>query len=361
MAKKKQNKKKLTIILIGLTIILISVIMFLIPINGQTLYHKLTNKVGEFDTEILSKKKKKDTKINIVDVNSKTRPYAVMINNISTARPYHSGLQDAYIWYEIVVEGGITRYLTLFKDKYPERVGSVRSARHYYLDYALENDAYFIHHGWSPKSITDISSLKINNVNADPKAFFRDRIKGISSEHTSFVNMEKLKGAVEKYRGESDDWQLLQYEKDVKIKNYDDTKKANEVNVKFSTGTTSNFKYNEDKKNYYMSVNKKEHIDYVSKEQYSFKNIIVYNIKNFPLVGNQGGSGRQDIENIGKGEGYYISDGYAIKINWVKDTRKGKTKYYLENGKELKINDGNTYIGLQPTGNKIEIIGDIDE
>ena len=42
--------------------------------------------------------------LKIVDANSKSRPYAVMINNISVARPLQSGLQDAYLIYEIIVE-----------------------------------------------------------------------------------------------------------------------------------------------------------------------------------------------------------------------------------------------------------------
>ena len=55
--------------------------------------------------------------IKIIDLESKSRPIAVMINNIVTARPYHSGLQDAYMVYEMIVEGGITRLMALYKDK----------------------------------------------------------------------------------------------------------------------------------------------------------------------------------------------------------------------------------------------------
>ena len=83
--------------------------------------------------------------LQIVDTNSTSRPYAVMINNINVARPLQSGLQDAYIIYEIIVEGGITRYMALFLDQDTERIGSIRSARHYFLDYALENDAIYVH------------------------------------------------------------------------------------------------------------------------------------------------------------------------------------------------------------------------
>ena len=39
----------------------------------------------------------------------------------------------------------------LFKSENVDVVGPVRSARHYFLDYALENDAIYVHFGWSPK------------------------------------------------------------------------------------------------------------------------------------------------------------------------------------------------------------------
>ena len=47
-------------------------------------------------------KKPEVKQLQIVDVNSKSRPYGVMINNIGVARPLQSGLQEAYIIYEIV-------------------------------------------------------------------------------------------------------------------------------------------------------------------------------------------------------------------------------------------------------------------
>lgn len=37
-------------------------------------------------------------KLKIVDENSTSRPYAVMINNINVARPLQSGLQDTWLY-----------------------------------------------------------------------------------------------------------------------------------------------------------------------------------------------------------------------------------------------------------------------
>ena len=102
--------------------------------------------------------KEPEKQLKIVNLKSKTRPYAVMINNNHAAWP-QAGIQDAYIVYEMLVEGGFTRFLAVYKDKELDRIGTVRSSRHYFLDYALENDAIYVHFGWSPQAQSDIKSL----------------------------------------------------------------------------------------------------------------------------------------------------------------------------------------------------------
>ena len=53
------------------------------------------------------------------------RPFAVMIDNHSDAWP-QVGLQKAYMIYEIIVEGGETRLMALFKGANVEQIGPVR-------------------------------------------------------------------------------------------------------------------------------------------------------------------------------------------------------------------------------------------
>ena len=98
-------------------------------------------------------------KVKIYNMESKTRPFAIMIDNEKGAWKQQTGLQQAYLVYEIIVEGGITRLLAIYKDQDVSKIGPVRSARHYYLDYALENDAVFTHFGYSPQALNDIKAL----------------------------------------------------------------------------------------------------------------------------------------------------------------------------------------------------------
>ena len=96
---------------------------------------------------------------------SDSRVIAVMIDNDNGyARP-HAGIEDAFLIYEAYIEGSATRMMALFKDVNTEKIGPVRSSRHYFLDYALENDAIYVHYGWSPRAQADIPALGVNNIN----------------------------------------------------------------------------------------------------------------------------------------------------------------------------------------------------
>ena len=245
----------------------------------------------------------------------------------------------------------------LFKDKNTERIGSVRSSRHYFLDYAMENDAVYVHWGWSPQAQTDVRKLSVNNINGlnyENVYFFRDTTLNVNKEHTGFTSMEKINNGIKKlgYGSTSTKPALLNYNvKDVDLSKYENAMTANNILIPYSNNTKTSYVYDSETKMYKRFVNDKEHSDYVSKEQYSFKNIITYKVDNTVIDS----YGRLDIDNLGTGEGYYITNGYAVPIKWEKSTRKSQTRYYLMDGKELEVSDGNTFIQIQPSAKTLSI------
>ena len=64
----------------------------------------------------------------------KRRPLGIMVENTLEARP-QSGLSNADVIFEVVAEGGITRFLSVFYCQDAEMVGPVRSARVYFVDF----------------------------------------------------------------------------------------------------------------------------------------------------------------------------------------------------------------------------------
>lgn len=339
-----KNKKILLSIIIVVVLILVGLLVFLnIKKHPNSDYAKNT-------TTTTTKK------VNIVDVNTKSRPYAVMVNNVEGARKLQSGLQDAYLIYEMMVEGGITRYLALFLDQNTERIGSIRSARHYYLDYALENDAIYVHHGYSPQAREDWNSLGVDRIEVNESTTgWRDKSASKTYEFTLFTNIEKLNKGIGSKRTERNNDLLLNYSADeIDLSQLEGAIPANKINIKYSSNTNNNYVYDNENKVYLRSVNGKSQDDYVTGKQLTVKNIIVYSIKYSGISGDD--KGRQTIDNVGSGTGYYISDGYAVPITWHKDSRKSQTIYKYNNGQEITVNDGNTFIQIVPESGSTNIV-----
>ena len=308
------------------------------------------------DSEI---KEEPKPQLKIVDINSNSRSYAVMINNHASARKNHAGLQDAYLVYEMIVEGGITRYMAIFKDQDTSKIGSIRSSRPYYLDYVMENDAIYVHWGWSPQAQSDISKYSINNINGlylEGKYFFRDKTLNVAYEHTGFSSIELLKKAATglNYRTTTDKDLLLNYSvEEILLNDKENTQVANNVKIVYSSYVNTSYVYDSTNKVYKRYVNGAVHKDAVTGEQYTAKNIITYQVKNSVISNDD--KGRQEFENIGSGEGYYITNGYATKIKWEKTSRQSQTVYKYLDGTEINVNDGNTYIQIQPKSQVLTI------
>jgi len=289
-------------------------------------------------------------------MNTDTRPVAVMIDNdVAASRP-QIGLESAYMVYEIIVEGGASRMMALFKNHDVEKVGPIRSSRHYFLDYALEHDAIYCHAGWSPKASADIKSLGVNNINGiqgdDGSVYWRDYTYD-RTWHNLYSGVDKLYDKAvntKKYRGTTDVSHNLYSNEDL-VPETDSA--ATEIKLPYSTFYRVGYIYDADNMVYKRYVDGKEHMSQIG-DVLTAKNIIIYKVRNFNL--NDGDNvGRQDIENIGSGSGYYITNGKVVDIKWSKKSRTAKTIYTTQDGEELVLNPGNTFVQIMPGNSTITI------
>ncbi len=129
---------------------------------------------------------------------SEKRPIAVMFNNLRKALP-QIGVAQADVIYEIVAEGGITRMMGLYQDlEGVGDLGSIRSARDYYVSLALGHDAIYIHAGGSPQAYDAFDNWKVTHIDfvngpygdmcwRDP-----DRKKSAGLEHSLLTSSERV-------------------------------------------------------------------------------------------------------------------------------------------------------------------------
>ena len=339
--------------------VLIAILVILIIVAGAILAYKIMQDkdnqevVAEENNVLTATIEEKEVQI----FRGNDRPIAVMIDNHDDAWPL-AGLQRAYMVYEIIVEGGETRLMALFKGADDvEKIGPVRSARHYFIDYAMENDAIYTHFGESPQASSDIkkySIAEIDGISEDGTTFWR--VKDKAAPHNAVTSMKNLiQSAKNKnYRMTSSEDSVLNYVTDEV--NLEDGQGAVSVTIPHSQLQTVKYEYDEENKVYERYARGKEQVDWDTDEPITVKNIIITFCDNYTLSDVEN-KGRQGIKNIGTFNGYYITNGKAIRIKCIKNARDEQTVYQDLNGKEIDVNDGNTFVHICPTDADVEIVG----
>ena len=275
------------------------------------------------------------------------RPFAIMINNIQDAIP-QSGISQAEIVYECLVESNITRLLCEFQDiENLDKVGSIRSARHYYMDLAQDDEAVFTHFGQSifaeeriKAGYPTISGLSGYGGNVFYRTSDRVAPHNVYSSKDGLLAGLEATGMTRDYP-EGYEGRFNFYAKDTVPA---EGEAAEIVRMPFSYGQPW-FEYNEEDGLYYRYQYGEAHIDAENNEQLKFKNLIIqYAARS--VISDQD---HQDYALIGSGEGLIITNGKATKITWKRETESDRTKYYYEDGTPAYLNAGKSYISVVPS------------
>lgn len=305
------------------------------------------NKKGENTEEVeLQEPLEEEKKLQVFSGNDRT--IAVMIDNEKPAWP-HSGLADAYMIYEIIIEGGESRMMALFKNKDTSKIGPIRSSRHYFVHYAMEHGAIYTHFGWSPKAESTIKSNGVNNINGIYDDYFW-RVG--SGYHNAFSSIQNIKETANQKN------YLLVGSEEPKYKYSVDEvniggKNVENLKIQYSYLHNTSYEYSEEDKVFYRYMRGIKDVDRETNEQYFAKNIVIMYVKNYTLNDGEN-KGRQELENIGTGRGYYLTNGRCIDITWEKDSIKSKTIWKDLNGEEIVLNDGITYVQIVPINNEVQ-------
>jgi hypothetical protein len=336
--KKKISKKKILILVIILLVLLLAGGILFIVLNPKDSPKPNNNKP-------ISNKDKKVEGIDVVDVNSKKRPLAISINNTPVAIKVQQGLNKAYIVYEIPTEGYTSRLLAIYKGDEDVKFGTIRSARHNMIDFSYDNDAIFVAYGWSHYAQDQLTSGAINYVNgiAGEGGMYRENPLDLDSEHTVNMNTSTVYDYAANTKGyslESDNTILLKYNKeDVDLSSREGAMTANRVYIDYGS-VENNFYYDSETKMYKRNVNDVDTKDFGTGELFTTKNIIIEKISYYPTDDNH----YWNLNCVGDGDGYYVTNGQAVPIKWSKADRTSKTKYTYLDGSEIEVSDGRTYI-----------------
>ena len=314
------------------------------------------------------------------DLWEKRRPLGIMVQNNVEARP-QSGLSSADVVHEAVAEGGITRFLAMFYCEQPTIVGSVRSARMYFIRMlqGYGNSPLYGHVGGAntpgpADALGEIKKLDWYGYNdMDQFAvpfpnYWRDydRLPGRATEHTVYTNTQKLWDYAAKNRGLSNvdengvawdkGWEPWTFEDDAKEGDRGTTAKINFGFWDNSLGSDYTVNWNYDKaSNSYLRVNGGEpHKDLNTKKQLVAKDVVIVFADEH--VANDGYDHGQHMlyDVVGDGDAIMFKNGQATKANWVKKKPEDMMRFYDKNDKELAFVRGKIWIEILPTGNDVE-------
>ena len=275
------------------------------------------------------------------------RPVMVVVENHPQSRPQW-GLTSSDIVFEMVAEGGITRMILMYADasRLPDKIGPVRSTRHYFLDLAEGYDAIFTHFGQSTYAKQQLANHDIDNINGyfDGSYFSRDKSRNVDSEHTAYTTKEWVTKAIadKEYRTTLKDNYTDAFQFNIDGNEVLKDGSCVTATVSFSSSYTYTLDYDKQENVYYSSLNGNPFMDSNGTQQ-NFENIVILYTNISAIAGDT--KNRVDFD-LSEGEGRYISNGSYEDISWKKGDSTDMLKLYDSEGEELKLNTGRTYIAI---------------
>ncbi len=284
-------------------------------------------------------------KIDGLCYSGETEPgvYAVMIENQTESRP-PSGLAEASLVYEAIVEAPITRFLAVFSlDKNIEKIGPVRSARPFYVDWAKEFDGPYVHVGGSDEALNLLDKIYKYDLNEFSAGGYFWRAWTRRAPHNVYTSSELIQRAMENRNWEvENDFLSWQFKPEAE---YSERGNTETIKIDYATYDYSvEWVYDKDNNIYKRFMAGSAHED-DNGEQIVAKNLaIIYT--DSTVIDDYG---RRKTRTIGSGEAIVFIDGQTIKGTWKRPTLENRTKFYDESMNEISFNGGTTWLEVIPS------------
>jgi len=282
-------------------------------------------------------------------------PIAVMIDDQSLARP-QSGFNRASVVWQAPAEGGIPRYMLIFQENVPAAVGPVRSARSYYIAWAAEWRALYVHAGGSPGAQATLAAKGNGQLvyNADQfryASYFR-RVTTRSAPHNLYTDgsaLRRLSGVAG-----ADDGTLAPAWTFAPDAPLDARPKGGRIDLAYLANKIR-FNYDRDMNAYVRSVSgASPQTDAVDKQVVAPKNVVIMVVKFSPL--NDGSTkNRLDAQVIGSGTAWIATNGRTIKGTWRKTSMTSPTTFQDAAGNPVTFTVGQTFIEVLQSSTSVKI------
>jgi hypothetical protein len=284
-------------------------------------------------------------------------PICVMIENAAFGgvRP-QSGLSQAGVVYEVIVEGGITRLMAVFDGELAGTIGPVRSARDTYLEFASELNCPYVHAGGSYTALLALRNFQLRDIDGLVESGYFWREPGKYAPHDLFSSGEQVRQAVADHGWATEAppdyamWNFVNPEEQVDsavvagVEEPAETR-ADRVSIGFGGPYDVEYRYRAQDQAYERWNGGVLHTDANTGEAILVKNVIIQQVGE----GNEiEGKGRVNWPVTGEGPVQVLHAGERLDGTWKKPQRVDRTQFFATDGSLLPLIPGNSWVEIVP-------------
>jgi hypothetical protein len=281
---------------------------------------------------------------------------AVMIDDHSAARP-QSGFSDASVVWQAPAEGGIPRYMLMFQERTPKLVGPVRSARYYYVAWAAEWRAMYVHSGGSPQAIQTLRARGQGQYvyNADEYAWGGSfwRVVNRFPPHNLYTDGKHLRTLAAKVNATAPP------AKAAWLFSPDAPLEQRPVGGRLEVGYLANtivYRYDRATNTYRRFVaGGVRQVDPSTKKQVAPKNVVIMRMVFGALNDGHPEKKRLEAKIVGTGTAWIATNGRTIKGTWRKPSITAPTRFYDAAGHPVHLTIGQTFVQVMKTTDVVRI------
>ena len=323
------------------------------------------------------------------------RPVAIMQPVDSQARPV-AGFSQADMVFEMPNPATgifVTRLMGVYQCGNPEEVGSIRSARHDYINVAKGLDAIFVGWGGSAFAIKKLNEGVVDNIDCNDQGghsgskycFRKERTGPMRIEDTGYIKFAKVWEAAKDfgYRTESK-FAGYPHQED---KAMDARPNGGHLRIGYPGIMEAEYDYDRETNSYKRTWGGVPDTDRTNKERIAPKNIVVVIAENEQILadvdyksrgvqdpwagledwektGPRNISGRYNNLQLGdpwfdskdSGSAYYYLNGEQIRGTWKKDKSSAENKlaFFDESNNEVKFVPGQIWVEVMVPGQAFE-------
>jgi hypothetical protein len=268
---------------------------------------------------------------------------AVKIENNVAAYPL-SGLEEADVVYEEVVEGGLTRFLAIYHCSDADKAGPVRSARTIDPAIMIPYTRILAAAGGNDAVMGELDANDIFSIDESSagSAMSRAERPGISSEHTLYGNTSALRKLGDKRFDEAPAGDIFEFG-DVQ----EPSKKATSVTVNMSS-TVVRYEWDGEQ---WKRIDHDAPLTMENGTEIAVDNVILeqHTVNLSEEIADVIGSASTEIADAtGQGKAVLFRDGRQIVGRWKRDAIDAPVVFETKSGDRMVLKEGTTWIQLVP-------------